>query len=291
MVFENKQWDTADQNLTSWLNGDNTHGFTQLSDILKSIYLAFRQKEVERLSHFFKKAFEYYQEQERKREKESLEDLLKIDFGVIEEEELGYDRSMFRRVSRSLDHFVLWTREENEEIIEGIITGNQEVFNNLYEYEFPKVVSLIIKNSGCVEMAQDVFQDAIVILMEKVYNQKLDLTCSVKTYLYSICKYLWLDQLRQNKKEELMIKFYDKECTPEDISVHFYNTPDIFDHVAAAIDVLGDPCKQLLECFYYKNMSWDEIASSLGYANAASARNQKYKCLEKIRNIVNVEVE
>jgi hypothetical protein len=46
-----------------------------------------------------------------------------------------------------------------------------------------------------------------------------------------------------------------------------------------------------LKSYYYKNQSWDEIASSLGYASAASARNQKYKCLERIRKTLNVEVE
>jgi RNA polymerase sigma factor (sigma-70 family) len=165
------------------------------------------------------------------------------------------------------------------------------IFNELYEYEFPKVVNLIIKNSGNVEMAQDVFQNAIVILMEKVFGKKLDLTCSIETYLYSICKHLWMDQLRQNKKEKQMIQFYNEEFQPDDISVSFYNTPDIYENVNRAIENLVDPCKQLLDCFYYKNMSWDEIASSLGYANAASARNQKYKCLERIRNTVNVEID
>lgn len=88
-----------------------------------------------------------------------------------------------------------------------------------------------------------------------------------------------------------MIQFFDEEYNSNDISIHFYTTPDIFDTVRTTIETLGDPCKQLLECFYYKNMNWDEIASKLGYSNAASARNQKYKCLERIRKTVNVEVD
>lgn len=67
--------------------------------------------------------------------------------------------------------------------------------------------------------------------------------------------------------------------------------PDVFESVNKAIETLGDPCRQLLECFYYENLSWVEIASSLGYSSAASARNQKYKCLERIRKSVNAEVE
>lgn len=88
-----------------------------------------------------------------------------------------------------------------------------------------------------------------------------------------------------------MIDFFDEECNTDDISVHYYSTPDIFDNVAKVINNLSDPCKQLLECFYYQNLSWDEIASKLGYANAASARNQKYKCLERIRSKLSATVE
>ena len=280
MDFGNKQWDQADQDLNLWLNGNNTESNLLHSDILKSIFLVFRQKQIERLSYFCKQAFEYYQEQE------SIK-LQKVYDSVVE-----YDEVRFRKGEPLSEYEITANaKRENRRIINGILSGDYKIFNDLYEYEFPKVVNLIIKNSGNIEMAQDVFQDAIVILMEKVYAQKLDLTCSVKTYLYSICKYLWLDQLRQNKREKQMIQFFDEEYNSNDISIHFYNEPEILDNVATAINALGDPCKQLLECFYYKNMSWDEIASSLNYANAASARNQKYKCLERIRNIVNVEVE
>ena len=58
-----------------------------------------------------------------------------------------------------------------------------------------------------------------------------------------------------------------------------------------AIEKLGYPCKKLLECFYYKRMSWNEIAFALGYKSAASAKNQKYKYLERIRSAVGYEKE
>jgi len=66
--------------------------------------------------------------------------------------------------------------------------------------------------------------------------------------------------------------------------------PDIFERVNKAIETLGGPCKQLLESFYYQKLSWGEIASLIGYSTPASARNQKYKCLERIRSIVSYEV-
>jgi len=69
-----------------------------------------------------------------------------------------------------------------------------------------------------------------------------------------------------------------------DISIDYYEeAPDRYDQVKGAIDSLGDSYRQLLKLFYFENQTWDTIASRLGYASASSARNQKYKCLKKIR--------
>lgn len=291
MDLENNQWDLAYLDLNVWLNEDKNERSLPLSDILKSTYLAFRQKQIQRLSHFCNLAFEYYQEQERKKKQKSLEDEIRVGFGsLIHEVEEEYNIPMFRKTSRSLKDLNEWIRKNNEKIINGIIAGNTKIINEMYEFEFPKVVQLVIKNSGNIDAAKDVFQDAIVVLIEKVYANKLDLACTVSTYLYSICRFLWMDQLRQNKREMTISDTYS--YLKADITVAgFDNTPDIYENVYTAIESLGDPCKQLLESYYYKNQSWDKIASLLGYASAASARNQKYKCLERIRKALNVEVE
>jgi len=308
MELINEQWDLADKDLTNWLNEDKHESSLPLSDILKSTYLAFRQKQIERFSNFCQKAFVNFKETEKAKAEKALEesqniplfrirDLFKKKEGedlLLREPTKEYpvedNRIMFKKTFTPDGYWEELTKKENDSIIKGIITGDQQVFNNLYEYEFPKTVKLVLNNSGNLDAAKDLFQDALITLMEKVYTNKLDLTCSVKTYLYSICRYLWMDQLKQNKREMPLNDSYDYLIA--DITViGFEYTPDIYENVNTAIESLGDPCKQLLECYYYKNQSWDEIASSLGYASAASARNQKYKCLERVRKMVSVEVE
>jgi len=279
MDIENHQWDLADQELDLWLKGEKNEISIPFSDILKSAYLTFRQKQIERLSQFCNQAYENYIEKER------------INLEIVHEPKFEDSEVRFRIEELSESEKRDRTSEENKRVIDGILSGNQKIFNDLYEYEFSKVVNLIIRHSGNVENAKDIFQDAIIILIEKVYSNKLDLTCSIKTYLYSICKYLWMDQVRQNKRVMQMIKLFDKEYITNDISIYFHSTPGIFENVNSEINKLGDPCQQLLECYYYKQMSWEEIAIKLGYASAASARNQKYKCLERIRSKVNIEIE
>ena len=177
------------------------------------------------------------------------------------------------------------TKADNDLIIHGILSGNQTTFDELYEVEFPKIVRLVTKNSGTLDEAKDIFQDALVVLIEKVHRKELDLTCSISTYLYSICRNIWFEQLRKVKN---VISLNDSYSHLESTITFMIDetVPDAFERVSKAIETLGAPCRQLLECYYYENFSWADIADLLGYTSAASARNQKYKCLERIRNSV-----
>ena len=276
MNVENDQWNIADEEFSLWLNGDKHDGNLSLTEILKSAYFVFRKEQRVRLATFCKKSFDYFKEKEKKKLAKPL-DLRdnNIRF-AIRTPEPGYWEKL--------------TKEKNEKIINGIRSGNQQVFNDLYENEFPKVVRLITKNSGNMDSAKDVFQDALIILIEKTNRMELDLNCSIKTYLYSICRNLWLEQLRKDKKTISLDDSYG-HFESDTVVTNLDTVPDIYDDVNDAIEKLGDPCKQLLECFYYKKMSWDEIAKALGYRNAASAKNQKYKYLERIRSTVSCVIE
>jgi len=123
--------------------------------------------------------------------------------------------------------------------------------------------------------------------MDKFTWGKLDLSgCKLGTYVYSISRNLWFEQLRKRKKEN---EFADIEkYTSVSISVDYYEEePDLYELVSKAIESLGDPCKELLELYYFENHPWETVASLMGYSTAASARNQKYKCLERIREQIN----
>jgi RNA polymerase sigma factor (sigma-70 family) len=173
-------------------------------------------------------------------------------------------------------------QENNHQIIKGIIENDRETFLNLYEYEFPKIVRMVAENSGTVENARDVFQDGLIILIENLLHKKLEITESFNGYLYSVCRNLWYKQTIQNKRK---LRFMDDYLYDKlDINGHNYDVqPDNYEQYAAAIELLGETCRKLLECYYYQKKDWEEIANQLGYASAGSARNQKYKCLERIR--------
>jgi len=48
---------------------------------------------------------------------------------------------------------------------------------------------------------------------------------------------------------------------------------------------LGEPCKSLLEAYYIQKKNMVEIAENFGYTNADNAKNQKYKCLMRLKKL------
>lgn len=304
MELENSQWDKADADFDSW-KSESKEIDSPFTDILKSAYLVFREKQKSWLSDLCNRSIEFIKEKESSKPK-----LVQGVINFFDEEpadtEMGDSEfigssSIERKltVPDDFSEFLLpldeprekgdrkpkAKRRKNSQIIRGILLGDQQVFNNLYEFDYPKVERWITRNYGDDDAAKDIFQDGLLILIEKLQQREFDLTCSVSTYLFSICKNLWMNQYRKDKKTEKITDFGGN--LKVDIAIPILDkTPDIYEDVSNAINSLGDPCKQLLECFYYKKLSWDEISDSLGYSNAASARNQKYKCLERIKKTV-----
>jgi len=73
---------------------------------------------------------------------------------------------------------------------------------------------------------------------------------------------------------------------PVDEDVEEYEKRDQeFAMMEKAIGSLGEPCKSLIEAFYIQKRNMQDIASQFGYTNADNAKNQKYKCLMRLKKL------
>ena len=167
---------------------------------------------------------------------------------------------------------------ENNLII-GLAVGDSSAFEEIYESEYPKIRDYVIKNSGSIVDAQDIFQDGVVVLLEKVKTPEFEFTCKVGTYLYSCCRNLWLKQLRKSNRElnSEYYEIYDVE------DVNLLEEPENYlEKLAPILAKLSESCLKLFKAFYYESKTWEIIAQEFGYNTINSAKNQKYKCLKKI---------
>ncbi len=156
-----------------------------------------------------------------------------------------------------------------------------KAFLRLYR-DFPKVEKLILKKGGSKEDAKDIFQEALIIFYRKAQDAKFNLTSSIGTYLYSVCRFLWKDELKKRNKNQTV----DLGDVSSDMQNDLRETlqKETRSKLAEqALSSIGERCLELLQRFYYRSLRMREIASEMGFSSENVAKNQKYKCLERAR--------
>jgi RNA polymerase sigma factor (sigma-70 family) len=176
--------------------------------------------------------------------------------------------------------------DQNEQVLlEGLAKNERQAIETLYRQHYKMVQSLIINNQGTIDDARDIFQEAMIVLYEKAKSGSFELQCQIKTYVYSVSRRLWLKRLQQMQKFVPHVNGLD-EVVPveEEVEAAEKRNAD-FHLMEKAMINLGEPCKSLLEAFYVQKKSMTEIAGNFGYTNADNAKNQKYKCLMRLKKI------
>jgi RNA polymerase sigma factor (sigma-70 family) len=173
----------------------------------------------------------------------------------------------------------------DNDLLKGLAEGDRKSTELIYKNHFNMIQTLVINNSGSTDDARDIFQEALVVLFEKVRMGSFELNCQLKTYLYSVCKRLWLKRLHQSSRYLAAgIEVESTVSVEEDMVAHEKRDAD-YELMNKAIGNLGEPCKSLLEAYYINKMNMQDIASRFGYTNADNAKNQKYKCLMRLKKI------
>ncbi|MFT4095202.1 MAG: sigma-70 family RNA polymerase sigma factor [Niabella sp.] len=176
--------------------------------------------------------------------------------------------------------------EQELGLLKGLARNDKKSAEIIYGQHYNLIRALVVNNSGTTEDAKDIFQEAMMVLYEKARSGNFELNCQIRTYLYAVARRLWLKKL--NRTDRRMAEFDDADETrvvvEEDVAVHEQKDAE-FEMMHQSINSLGEPCKSLLQAFYFKEQSMQEIAEIFGYTNAENAKTQKYKCLMRLKKI------
>ncbi len=178
----------------------------------------------------------------------------------------------------------LKTAFSDADFIEGLKTGNNAALRALYKKYYNIVLKIVVNNSGSSEAAQDIYQETIIVLFENAQKPEFVLNCQLQTYVYSIAKRLWLKQLRVNGHFAAIKEGDEEELADvsEEVSEHLQKEIEL-DKMAKSLEELGEPCKTIINDFYVHRLSMEEISEKFGYTNSDNAKNQKYKCLQRLK--------
>lgn len=189
-------------------------------------------------------------------------------------------------VNLGIKHSTSVRTETNEQkLLEGLAQNDRKAIETIYKQHFNMVQSLILSNNGYPDDARDIFQEAMIVLYEKARSGSFELNSQLKTYLYSVCRRLWLKRLSQQQRFSPEVENLEETIpVEEDLERHEQRNKD-FLVMEQSLKHLGEPCKSLLEAYYLEKKNMVEIAADFGYTNADNAKNQKYKCLMRLKKI------
>lgn len=149
------------------------------------------------------------------------------------------------------------------EIIECLKTRQSYVVRYLSDRYLPMIRLMVSRMGGTSEDAKDIFQDGLIIMLEKIDNENYAITCKFKTYLYCVCENLWKmvlvkRQSATNYMTRRVVEDNDKDFT-ELSDYKLYET--IINDVFVTLDPV---CQKILK-LYWKELAPKEIAHTLGY--------------------------
>lgn len=175
------------------------------------------------------------------------------------------------------------------ELVANLRSGikTNESIKAIYKTHFEGLSWYIINNSGSRQDAEDVFQEVVVNFIDLVQKNKFRGESTIKTFLFSLNRHVWLNELKKRGRALAREEKYERgqERAEMDVS-HFIADREAKEQVVNLVGQLGDTCQKILLMFYYHNSSIKEILESLNYENEQVVRNKKYKCLKQLEQMI-----
>ncbi|MEO5590962.1 MAG: sigma-70 family RNA polymerase sigma factor [Chitinophagaceae bacterium] len=177
------------------------------------------------------------------------------------------------------------TASQEKELLKGLAKSDKQAAETIYKNNYNMVQALIINNNGSADDARDIFQETMIVLYEKAKSGTFELHCQLKTFIYSVSRRLWLKRLHQLQRYGGQLENMEHTVpVEEEIEGHEQRNSQ-FQAMEKSMLNLGEPCKSLIEAYYLQKRNMTEIAGSFGYTNADNAKNQKYKCLMRLKKL------
>ena len=194
---------------------------------------------------------------------------------------------MFGVAQQGISHIV---NKSQDEIVAAFKANDESVMKVLYSANYQKVRTYVLQNNGSASEAKDVYQEAFIAVWKNVKSDRFTpkSETSLSGYLYRIAKNKWLDYLRSahHKKtvSENMLHAVPLNRNQDEQQTEEAEKESIR-KVMEAFGGLGEQCKTMLQQFYFYGWSHRQIAAALNLEES-SVRNQKYRCMQKLREMV-----
>lgn len=181
------------------------------------------------------------------------------------------------------------SRFSDEELIKSLQNerDSNEAIGFMYDHFFGSLSRFIMNNQGSLQDAEDIFQEVVLNFIALVKLNKFRGESSIKTFLFSLNRFSWLNELKRRGRSFTRELNYEKgkDVIETDISNQMIQREST-DQITALMNDLGETCRKILLMFYYEDLSMKDILQQLNYENEQVVRNKKYKCLKQLEKMI-----
>lgn len=163
--------------------------------------------------------------------------------------------------------------------------GDERALVMLFRDTRRPVLSYILAHHGSPDDAEDVLQDALIILWERVRTGRFEHRARLSTFVLGVVRNLWLRVLAERRREPLLAPEEDPPAPDEGAAESMVRNEQT-ELVQKAMARLDETCRQLLLLYYWEEKSMEEIARIMEFANAATAKSKKYQCKKALERYV-----
>lgn len=153
----------------------------------------------------------------------------------------------------------------------------------IYQHYYGLLENYVLQNSGSKADAEDVIQEVLIVFVEMVQKGKYQGKASVKSFLYTLTRNMWISELRKKGSASRRHEQFESERDESEKDVSEYlSYKEGQQYIRKLFAEMGEACQNILTLFYYENYSMKEILQETDYENEQVLRNKKYKCLKKL---------
>lgn len=171
-------------------------------------------------------------------------------------------------------------------ILDLIRKGDDEGLVMLYNANRKPIRAYILRNNGTEDDAEDMLQEALIVLWERVRSGRFTYQARLGTFIYATVKNMWRRRLARSRRESPADIEADTGRIEDASALDIMIEHEEARHVHEALEKLGEPCRTLLILFYWEERSMEEIAEALHFANADTAKSKKYQCKKALQKLL-----
>ncbi|HNM27151.1 MAG TPA: sigma-70 family RNA polymerase sigma factor, partial [Saprospiraceae bacterium] len=177
--------------------------------------------------------------------------------------------------------------------IQSLLDNHHTGISAIYAKFSAGIARFVRANSGSTDDAQDVFQEALVIITRQARRPGFQLTCPFEAYLYMVCRGRWLNELKRRQRAAVTIAEADGYRDKEDAGIlaDAALREDARNQLFRRFfDKLSAGCRQILQLAWTPNTSMEEVSTQLG-VSYNYARKRKSECIAQLMDWIRATPE